>query len=437
MTMNREILRIALPAIVTNVTVPLLGLIDTAIAGHLGQTECIGAIAVGSMMFGLVYQNFVFFRMGTSGLTAQAYGGRDMTESALTLMRSLMLAVLIGVLLIALQYPLQLIVLLAVGASGEVATLAQSYFYIVIWGAPAILMTMSIKGWFLGMQDSRTPMVLSIFVNLANIAASLVAVFVLHKGFVGIAFGTIVAEYAGLVLALLLVFGKRHQAHAALRAVKLADVLRIGSLRRFFTVNRDIFLRSVCLMAITLTFTSLGAREGDVILAANALMIQLFLLISYFLDGFAFAGEALVGRFLGAGEMRSMRRCINWLFVWGAAIMVVCAVVYGVFAHGIFGLLTDDALVVVTAMDYRLWCIALPVMGMAGFVWDGVFIGMTATRGMLISIVISATVFFAICFLPFGVMTNHRLWAAFISYLAVRGLAHTIYYQIVLRPRSD
>lgn len=435
MTMNREILRIALPAIVTNVTVPLLGLIDTAIAGHLGQTECIGAIAVGSMMFGLVYQNFVFFRMGTSGLTAQAYGGKKMTESALTLMRSLMLAVLIGVVLIALQYPLQLIVLLAVGASGEVATLAQSYFYIVIWGAPAILMTMSIKGWFLGMQDSRTPMLLSIFVNLANIVASLVAVFVLRKGFVGIACGTIVAEYAGLVLALLLVFGKRHEARAALRSVKLADVLMIGSLRRFFTVNRDIFLRSVCLMAITLTFTSLGAREGDVILAANALMIQLFLLISYFLDGFAFAGEALVGKYLGAGEMSSMRRCINWLFVWGVAIMVVCAVIYGVFARGIYGLLTDDPAVVATAMDYRLWCIALPVMGMAGFVWDGIFIGMTATRGMLIAIAISATVFFVICFLPYGAMTNHRLWAAFISYLAVRGLAHTAYYQIVLRPR--
>ena len=430
MGMNRDILRIALPAIVTNVTVPLLGLIDTGIAGHIGHAECIGAIAVGAMMLSLVYQNFVFLRMGTSGMTAQAYGAGDMGEAALTLLRALALAAVTGLALIAVQYPLQWIVLLAVGSSEEVAQLARAYFYIVIWGAPAILMTMAIKGWFLGMQDSRIPMVLSVFVNLMNIAASLVAVFVLRYGFIGIAFGTIAAQYAGILLALGIV-ARKHG--SLLRAVKPSSILRRGTLGRFFTVNRDIFLRSVCLMAITLTFTSLGARLGDITLAANALMIQLFLLISYFLDGFAFAGEALVGRFYGAKQTALMRQCINWLFVWGVGIMAVFALLYCFLSRGIFGILTDDTAVVEAAMDYRWWCMLLPLAGMAGFVWDGVFIGMTATRGMLVSILISASVFFLVAFLPAGALTNHRLWAAFIGYLAVRGIAHTLYYRLRLR----
>lgn len=431
MGQHRDILRIALPAIVTNVTVPLLGLVDTAIAGHLGRAECIGGIAVGGVMLGLVYQNFIFLRMGTSGITAQAFGAGRASEAAATLQRSIRLAALIGAALIALQFPLQWIALLAVGPSEEVGALARSYFYIVIWGAPAILVTMAVKGWLLGMQDSRAPMVLSVSVNLANIAASLVAVYGLGLGFRGIACGTIVAEYAGLALALWM--ASRKLASSGMSGIRGRAGRLAGRAGRFFAVNRDIFLRSVCLMAVTLTFTALGARCGDLELAANALMIQLFLLVSYFLDGFAFAGEAVVGRLAGAGLRAETRRCVGRLFQWGAGIMVVFAAVYALFSAEIFGLLTDDAAVVAVAWRYRWWCALLPVAGMAGFVWDGVFVGMTATRGMLMAVAVAVAVFFVICFLPVGGMSNHRLWAAFVSYLAMRGAVSTLYYRARLR----
>lgn len=428
--MNKEILRIAIPAIVANITVPLLGLIDLTIAGHLGRTECIGAIAVGSTMFSIIYTNFNFLRMGTSGITAQAFGAKNMPEASLTLLRSTLLALLIGLAIILLQYPLQGIVLLAIGPSNEVLQLVQSYFFICVWGAPPILMMMAVKGWFLGMQDAKSPMIISIFVNVANIITSLIAVYLLDLGFTGIALGTLIAEYAGLALSFYLV---AHKHRNILKNIKIADTLKRGTLGKFFTVNRDIFLRSVCLMTVTLSFTAIGARSGDVILAANAIMIQLFLLISYFSDGFAFAGEALVGRFYGARDYSEMRRCIRWLFVWGTGIMLVFAVIYGFFSTPIFSILTDDTTVISTAEQYRWWCVAIPIAGMASFVWDGIFIGMTATRGMLLSILASCATFYLINFIPVYEMSNNRLWTAFISYLALRGLFQTFYYHFRLR----
>lgn len=430
--MNRRILGIAIPAIIANITVPLLGLIDLSISGHLGSAECIGAIAVGSMMFSLVYQNFGLLRMGTSGITAQAFGSGDMRAAAVTLLRAALLALGIGIAILALQYPLQWLVLLAIGPSPEVLHLAKSYFFICVWGAPAILLMMSIKGWLLGMQDSRSPMFISISVNVANIIASVTAVYVLKMGFIGIACGTLISEYIGLAIALSIVL-RRHS--NILRSVRIAEALRRGSLGRFFSVNRDIFLRSVCLMTVTLSFTAIGARSGDLILATNAMMMQMFLLISYFMDGFAFAGEALVGRYCGARDYSTLRQCIRHLFGWGCVVMAVFAVAYGLFATQIFGILTDNAGVIATATAYRWWCIAIPLASMAGFVWDGVFIGLTATRGMLVSIAVACATFYVLNIIPIysGIHSNHWLWLAFIAYLAMRGIVQTIYYITRLR----
>lgn len=431
--MNKEILRIALPAIVANVTIPLLGMIDLAVAGHLGTAECIGAVAVGSMMLSLVYQNFGFLRMGTSGITAQAYGGRDFRQATLTLLRSSVLALLIGAVILLLQYPLQWLVLLVVGPSEEVLALARQYFFICVWGAPAMLIMMSVKGWFLGMQDSRTPMIISITVDATNAVASIIAVFLLGMGFVGIAYGTLLSAYVGLALSVFLIVRK----HGSLfRGIALRQMWESSALGRLFRVNRDIFLRSACLMTVTLSFTAIGARIGDITLAVNAMMIQLFLLISYFMDGFAFAGEALVGRFYGAREYGSLRRCVKLLFGWGMAVMTVFAFVYGTFAPQLFGLLTDNPEVISAGLDYRWWCVAIPLAGMAGFVWDGVFIGLTATRGMLISVVVSCATFFAISFVPVGDFSNNRLWLAFIAYLAMRGAVQTVCYCMRFR-KSD
>ena len=284
--MNRLILRIALPSIVSNIIVPLLGLIDLAIAGHLGATAFIGAVSVGATMFNLTYWNFGFLRMGTSGMTAQAYGAGNFQEAYRILMRAIVLALTIGIAIILLQYPLKWILLYAISPGEEVHALATSYFDICIWGAPALLGTLAMSGWFLGMQNSFYPMAVSISVNIANIIASLLCVYSFGMGFSGIATGTLIAQWTGFAMSFVLL-------HRMIRKKRIPTSIdkrwMFHNMGKFFRVNGDIFIRSVCLMLVTLFFTAAGARSGDLILAVNALIMQLFMLYSYFMDGFAFA----------------------------------------------------------------------------------------------------------------------------------------------------
>ena len=430
--MNRRILAIALPSIVTNITVPLLGLIDITIAGHLGRTEYIGAIAVGAMMFNLIYWNFGFLRMGTAGITAQAYGRGDHPGAASVLLRAASLAAAIAAAILLLQVPLQWLLLSVVAPSPDVEGLARQYFYICVWGAPAMLIDMAIKGWFIGMQDSRTPMLMAIGINVANIAASLLAVYAFDMGFAGIPVGTVIAEYAGMAFGIAVIV--RRHGHL-LRSAGLRTVVVAAELRRFFGINADIFLRSACLMAVNLFFVSVGARSGDITLAVNTLIMQLFTLFSYFMDGFAFSGEALAGRYAGARDHQSLYSCIRHIFAWGAGVATAFMLVYMAGADIIFGLITDDAAVVAAALQYHWWCVAIPVAGMAGFVWDGVYIGLTATREMLITILLSCLTFFALYFAMPASMGNDRLWLAFVAYLAMRGLSQTAVYRYRLSTR--
>ena len=422
---DREILRIALPAVVANITVPLLGLIDMSIAGHLGDAAFIGAMSVGATMFNLVYWNFGFLRMGTSGLTAQAYGRGDTAGAMSVLMRACALATAIALAIILLQYPLQWLALRVISPSSEVLHLAQRYFFVVVWGAPAILVMMAVKGWFLGMQDSQSAMRISICVDVVNVIASLVAVFVLRMGFMGIATGTLVAEYVALAYSVHLLY-KKHG--TALRSTSIARAFRGGNMRGFMSVNADIFVRSFCLMLVTLAFISVGARSGNLTLAVNSLIMQLFILFSYSMDGIAFAGEALVGRSVGANDREQLRRTVKRLFVWGSAVMAVYCIAYGGLPEVIFSLLTSDVDVVNAAVSYRLWCVAIPLASMAAFVWDGVFIGQTRTRGMLVTIVAASAVFFVICFLSPYPRGNYRLWTAFITYLVMRSVVQTLLF---------
>ena len=422
--MNREILRIALPAVVANITIPLLGLLDTAIAGHLGDATMIGAIAVGSMLFNFVYWNFGFLRMGTSGMTAQAYGRQDMAGAARLLQQSSALALAIALAILVLQWPLQWLGFGVMGPSPEVLQLAHTYFYIVVWGAPPTLMMMSIKGWLLGMQDSKGAMYISIWVNVANIVASVVVVFVLRMGFVGIAVGTLLAQWLGLAYSLWLV---RRKFGEVVALIDWRKSWHLRGARRFFRVNVDIFVRSTLLMLANLFLVSVGARSGDLILAVNALMQQLNSLFAYFMDGIAFAGEALVGKYYGAGNGARLRLCVRRLFVWAALLTALFTVLYAYPQH-IFGLLTDDGPVRLAAMDYRWWCALLPVCGAAAFVWDGVFIGLTYSRGMLWAVAIADMFFFALYFVLPPSMGNHRLWLAFVIYLAMRGVVQTVLY---------
>lgn len=420
---NREILSISLPAIVANIAEPLLGLLDTGIAGHLGAPQFIGAVAVGAMMMNVLYWNFGFLRMGTSGLTAQAFGSGSRQAQVETLQRSSVIALVVGVVMVLLKAPLQWLLLLIMDPSPEVSSLAGTYFSIVVWGAPAVLVTMSIKGWLLGMQDSRSPMIISIGVNVLNVIVSLVAVYALDMGFKGIALGTLVSVWVGVIYACWRVWKKFGD---IARSLHFSSAFNFKGSGRFFKVNSDIFVRCIFMLIVNIYFIRAGAQRGDIILAINTMIQQLFHLYSYFMDGVAFAGEAVVGKYYGARDYSMMHRCVRWLFVWSIAITAVFVITYSIFPNAIFGLFTSQSQVVEAAMHYHWWCALVPVVSMAAFVWDGVFIGVTATRGMLVAVATACVMFFLVFFTlphPWG---NHALWIAFIVFLTTRSLVQTI-----------
>jgi MATE family multidrug resistance protein len=437
---DHQILKIALPAIVTNITIPLLGLVDTAIVGHMGSAAYIGAIAVGSMIFNLVYWLFGFLRMGTSGMTAQARGRRDMAEAAGILARSMKVAAIVAVLMLLLQWPLYRFMLWLIAPTDDVVPWVDVYFRIVVWGAPAMLSLYSLSGWYIGMQNTRIPMVVSILQNVVNIVASLLFVYGLGMQVEGVALGTVVAQYAGFLVALAFlwryyrkVLAGRIVAGSWGRFCVIPFSLKIGSSepspRSVIHVNRDIFLRTLCLVAVNLYFTSAGARQGAAILAVNTLLMQLYLLFSYVMDGFAYAGEALGGRYWGARDWVAYKDVVRRLFGWGAMMTTLFTCIYIIGGMSFLRLLTDEVQVVEASQAYVWWAYLVPVAGVAAFIWDGLFIGTTQTRGMLVSSAIAALVFFVTATITIGIMGNHGLWLAMILYLLIRGLIQTLIRQ--------
>lgn len=420
--MNKRILGLAVPSIISNITVPLLGLVDVSIVGHLGSAAYIGAIAIGGMLFSMIYWIFGFLRMGTSGLTAQAYGRRDLAEVILLFVRSLGIAFGLALLLIMLQYPILKVAFTLIDATPAIKDLASLYFRICIWGAPAVLGLYSFAGWFVGMQNSRFPMYIAITQNVVNIAASLFFVFVWNRGVAGVAMGTLVAQYAGLLMASLLWYGYYRRLWQKLNWQMLTDY---EAMRSFFILNRDIFFRTLCLVAVTTYFTSRGAEQGDIILAVNTLMMQLFTLYSYIMDGFAYAGEALTGRYVGAHNQTDLRRMIRTLFAWGVGLALAFTLLYGIGGSSFLGLLTNEQEVLNASSDYFYWVLAIPLAGMAAFLWDGIYIGATASRQMLYSMLVASVSFFILQRIFQQQMGNHALWMAFIAYLFLRGLVQT------------
>ena len=441
MNLHRDILWLAIPSIVSNITVPLLGLVDVAIMGHIGDARFIGAIAVGSMIFNVMYWLFGFLRMGTSGLTAQAYGRENQAETALILRQSLKVALGIGMLIILLQWPLRVLALWLMQPSEEVAQIVTPYYNICVWGAPAVLGLYAMTGWYVGMQNTRIPMMVAIIQNVVNILASLFFVFALHMQAEGVALGTLVAQWAGFALSLKL---RVESVECRVDSVEFAtarqDPLneKTGAVANstlstlhstLSTVNRDIFLRTLCLVAVNLYFTSAGAQQGTLVLAVNTLLMQLFTIFSYFMDGFAYAGEALAGRYYGAGNQKMLQSVVRCLFGWGTAMVVLFTLLYGVGGETFLTLLTSDHEVISASSEYFVWALLIPVCGMAAFVWDGIFIGITATRGMLEACFVAALAFFAIWFLGRNALGNHALWLALNIYLLLRGVVQTIVYQ--------
>lgn len=442
--MNRDILRIALPSIITNITVPLIGLVDLAIVGHIGagSSATIGAISVGTMIFNMVYWIFNFLRFGSSGLTAQAFGRKDRAGIRKVFRLAITVAAICGFSVILLQRPIEWLSGWVISPSHEVWQLAIEYFRIRVWAAPAVIMLFAMNGWFVGMQNSRLPMYIAIGQNLVNIAVSACLVFVWGMGIAGVAIGTVVSQYVGLVSAFLL--WKIHYSDIFEGEIaQTADV----SLHQFFSVNRDIFLRMIFMLAVTCAFTSFSARMGDDFLAANTLLMQLFILFSYFSDGFALAGEALIGKYVGLiqsatcrGSIRqlsamkhALRKCIKLLFAWAGVVTIIFTLAYVSGIDIFLWFMTSDNSIVIFSHDYVGWAMLIPVASFAAFAWDGIYIGATATWEMLLTLVYGAAAFFATYFVGTWLcsdfapqVANHVLWFAFIAYLATRSIAQTI-----------
>ena len=416
---NKRILQIAVPSIISNITVPLLGLIDVTIVGHLGAAAYIGAIAVGGMLFNIIYWIFGFLRMGTSGMTSQAYGKHDLDEVARLLLRSVGVGLLIAIILVTLQYPIRKLAFTFLQTTEEVERLATLYFRICIWGAPAMLGLYGFAGWFIGMQNSRFPMYIAITQNIVNIAASLCFVYLFHMKVAGVAWGTLTAQYAGFLMALLL---WRRYYGGLKKHVAWHEVLKKEAMLRFFQVNRDIFLRTLCLVIVTLFFTSAGAAQGEIVLAVNTLLMQLFTLFSYIMDGFAYSGEALVGKYVGANNQPALYRTVRQLFIWGVGLSTGFTLLYFFGGKSFLGLLTNEISVIREAENYFYWVLAIPLTGFAAFLWDGIFIGATATRQMFYSMLVASGSFFLVYYSLHEWMGNHALWLAFIVYLSLRGI---------------
>lgn len=424
---NRDILSLALPSIVTNITTPLLGLVDVAITGHMGSAAYLAAIAVGSTAFNLLYWLVSFIRMSASGMTAQAFGRSDRQAQSLILCRELLVATLLGIVFIALSPAAAAPLISFVDPSVQSAALATTYFRIAIWGAPAVLATYAFSGWFLGRQDSRILMWVSILVNISNIAISLVLVFGLGWRIEGVATGTLAAQWIGALTFLVLALRQHLSWHGWQQVAALKEIAA------FFRMNVVLFLRTVCMIAVTLWFTRVGASQGNVVLAANALLLQLFMLFSYIMDGYAFAGEALVGRDIGRRDVMALRLTVKSLLRWSASLAALFTVIYILGGEWFLGILSDDREVIRVSSEYAAWAFAIPLASFAAFAYDGIFIGTTSNRMMLLPMLYAAIAFFIVYALCYHSIGNHGLWLAFIAYLLTRSISQAILWPGMLR----
>lgn len=421
-SLNSLILALALPAIVANITTPLLSMVDVAIAGHLGSAVYVAAIAVGGTMFNLIYWLFGFLRMSTSGLTAQALGRHNDGEF-IVLSRSLLLATTFAAAILLLQLPISRLLLSIIDADKETAEIAASYYRILIWGAPASLGLFALTGWLVGMQNTRANMWISLLINVVNITLSVVLTAVFHLKIHGIATGTLVAQWTGFIASLSYVCH-----HYGYWPNHLSSIVKRADLAALFRINSDIFLRTLCLIAVTLWFTRAGASQGEIVLAANAVLMQFFTFFSYMMDGFATAGEALCGEAYGARNRARMHSVVKSLMKIGICVATIFSIIYLLGGDSIIRILTTESSIHNTAREYLLWAVTIPLAGFMAFTWDGIFIGTTMTRQMLLSIAGATAVYFIIWQIFSPTLGNHALWLAFTAYLLCRGLIQWAFY---------
>ncbi len=437
--LNKEIVRLSGPAIISNVTVPLLGLCDTAISGHLGSELYLAAIAVGSVMLNVVFWLFGFLRAGTTGLTATAFGSDDEYSIKQVFSRALTLALVGGSILIIIQKPLMGGLLWIIDAEPGVTAYVERYFSICIWGAPAILGVMAISGWFVGMQSTVFPMAIAIIVNIINIGLSFLYVFGLKWGFEGVAWGTLCANWTGLIIAYICALWYRKGKGLW---CKFTDIIKGGGLNKFFAVNVNLFFRSACIIGVSLGVASAGARLGALTLAVNVIVMQLFQFFSFFMDGFAFSAEALVGKFYGSGDEVMVKKSVIALLKWTLSVAVVFTAIYAFCCVGISKILTDQQSAWTGINELRIWIALIPIVSCWAFIYDGFYIGVTSTGKMMTATFVATIVFYIIAFIHYdgdrlttGIENNKELWSAFLAYLLLRGVILSVRWKNTLQER--
>ena len=422
--MNKTILKLAIPNIISNITIPLLGLVDMILMGHLDSPAYIGAIALGGTIFSVLYSFFSFLRAGTTGFTAQAYGSNDKTETIYSLYRSICIGIPIIILILTLQNPIAQISSFLLDGSDEVKTLAISYFYVRIWAAPANILLYSLNGWFVGMQNTKIPMFIAILINVCNIILSILFVIVLNQNVVGVALGTVIAQYCGLSLAIILLI-KNYKSYFI--RIKKDILFDFNKIKRFFKVNTDLMIRSFLLMISIAFFTNQSANLGDDILAINMILLQSFYVFSYFTDGFAYAGEALVGRYIGSKDNDNLKKVIKLLLLWGFSISIPFSILYGLFPSTFVRIISNNPDILSQIKPYYIYMTIIPVITFAAFIWDGIYIGATASKAIRNTMIISSIfIFIPIWYFLTPSLGNHGLWIAFLCFMITRGLVMTI-----------
>lgn len=418
--LNKQILRLAVPNIITNITIPLLSSIDIGLMGHSGVVLNIGAVSVGNMIFSMLFWMFSFLRMGTSGFTAQAYGNRDLKETANISVRAFIIALGLGLMLILLQTPIEYLAFRVLSGSDAVETLAKEYFRIRIYSAPATLIMYVALGWYIGMQNARFPMFISISINILNIFLSFYFVRHLDLGSNGIAWANLISQWIGCVFSLLLF--TKYWKHIG-KHLDLKLIFDAKSWKHFLYVNKDIFIRTLCLIAVLSFFTAESAKLGDITLAVNTLLFQFFYMFSYFIDGFGYAAEAIVGKFIGNKNKVMVNKSVKLLFKWGIFMTAFFVILYATLYNPILKLLSTEATVLEQSKEYIIWIIIIPITSYAAFIWDGIFIGATASKPMRQSmLIVTILIFFPLYYILKPYMSNHALWLAFNVFMISRGL---------------
>lgn len=423
---HSRVLQLALPMIVSNITVPLLGLVDTAVMGHLDSPRFLAAVSLGGLIFSFIFWGFGFLRMGTTGLIAQAFGRNDNSEIKAILLRAMLLAVSIAAFLLAIQQPVLQLSLYLLEGGAAVEQLTQRYFLIRIWSAPATLSLYVVNGWFVGMQNVRVPLLLVLLINISNIILDVVLVYGWRLDISGVALASVIAEYIGLIGAGLCL---RHFSRPTDSKLNWTQVLDYAKFRAMLVVNSNIFIRTWCVIFAFAFFTAQSSRLGEVILAANTVLMNFQTFMAYALDGFAHAAEALVGRAIGAGSQQLLKRSIKTAALWSLLVAIIFTLVYWLIGYDIIALLTDIDSVRKTAGHYLPWLFAMPLLSFACYLLDGVFIGAMLTRQMRNSMLFSVL----LVYLPAWYFTqasgNHGLWLAMALLMLARSISMTVLYR--------